>query len=334
MTDTPFDSSTRRAPLCITAHLAEDAADQAANIPGWSQQYEQVSAGAFRGRTDELRLAPLQIFHEYTSQATYQNCQPWRDSIWFGFSGAEHEQALWFNGRLVPAHTLLFSPARSDFTLRTPCAFGIYGVVVDLEHLTQRCAALFGHDLPKAWRAAGAVQLGAAQHARLCASLKGLLASAHTRGDRLAQPHLVDALTDEILVDLLAGTHASRALEPASRGSLRHRDQVRAAHTLALSQDDPVLSVEDLCQRLHMTRRTLQNCFQEVLGMSPLAFVRSVQLNAVRQALRDPAQEQQTIQEIAARWGFWNMSYLAYDYKRLFGESPSQTRQSMLSRAS
>lgn len=330
MTDTPIAGSPRRAPLSFTAHLAEDAADQAANIPGWSQQYEQVSCGAFRGRTDELRLDTLQLFHEYTSQATYQHCQPWRDSIWFGFSSAEQQDALRFNGRQVPAHTLLFSPAHSDFTLRTPCAFGIYGVVVELEQLTERCVTLFGHDLPKAWQAAGAVPLGAAQHARLCASLKGLLASA----DRLAEPHLIDALTDQILVELLEASRAGQALRPASRSSRRHVEQVRAARLLALTQENPVQSVEELCARLHLTRRTLQNCFQEVLGMSPLAFVRSVRLNALRQALRDPEQERHTIQEIAAQWGFWNMSYLAYDYKRLFGESPSQTRQGMSARAS
>ena len=313
-------------PHC-TAHRADDVADQADSITGWEQEYVQLSAGTFQGRLDEVRQGPLQIFHEYTSQATYQSCQPWLDSIWFGLSSASGGEELWFNGKPVPAHTLLFSPARADFTLRTPTAFGIYGMVVNLAHLAERCETLFGDDLPAPWKQAGAVRLGGESYARLSATLNGLLAAARAQPDQLAQSHLVDALADEILLSLHDGTTHGAAAKPLSRCTQRHIDQVRLARALALAPDNPAVSVEALCERLHLTRRTLQNCFQDVLGMSPLHFVRSVRLNAVRQALRDPAQDHLSIHEIATRWSFWHLSYLSYDYKRLFGESPSQTRQ-------
>ena len=32
-----------------------------------------------------------------------------------------------------------------------------------------------------------------------------------------------------------------------------------------------------------------------------------------------------TVQEIAQRWGFWHTGEFAADYRRLFGELPSQT---------
>jgi AraC family ethanolamine operon transcriptional activator len=75
-----------------------------------------------------------------------------------------------------------------------------------------------------------------------------------------------------------------------------------------------------------VTRRTLQNCFQEALGMSPASYLRTVRLNAVRRALREgpPAT---TIADTAARWGFWHMGHFSQEYKTLFGETPSQTRQ-------
>lgn len=317
----------RSVPPSFTAHLADDVADQADSITGWAQEYVQLSAGSFQGRLDEVRQGPLQVFHEYTSQATYQSCQPWHDSIWFGLSSAHCGEELWFNGKPVPAHTLLFSPARSDFTLRTPPEFGIYGMVVNLAHLAERCETLFGGGLPAPWRQAGSVRLGAESYARLSTTLDSLLAAARAQPDQLTQRHLVDALADEILLSLYDGTTHGAAARPTSRATQRHIDQVRLARALALAPDDPAISVEALCERLHLTRRTLQNCFQDVLGMSPLHFVRSVRLNAVRQALRAPEQDHLSIQEIATRWSFWNLSYLSYDYKRLFGESPSQTRQ-------
>jgi len=34
------------------------------------------------------------------------------------------------------------------------------------------------------------------------------------------------------------------------------------------------------------------------------------------------------VQDIAARWGFWHLSHFANDYRRMFGELPSETLRS------
>ncbi|HSI51777.1 MAG TPA: helix-turn-helix domain-containing protein, partial [Ideonella sp.] len=85
------------------------------------------------------------------------------------------------------------------------------------------------------------------------------------------------------------------------------------------------LSVPQLCEALHVSRRTLQYAFEDEAGVSPLAYLRSVRLNGVRRLLRDPHQSM-SVQDAAAHWGFWNMSQFASDYRRQFGESASQTR--------
>ena len=33
------------------------------------------------------------------------------------------------------------------------------------------------------------------------------------------------------------------------------------------------------------------------------------------------------VQDIAARWGFWHLGHFVTDYRRMFGELPSQTLQ-------
>jgi AraC family ethanolamine operon transcriptional activator len=50
-----------------------------------------------------------------------------------------------------------------------------------------------------------------------------------------------------------------------------------------------------------------------------------VRLNAVRRELRNGTADQ-TIGDVAARWGFWHMGHFSHDYKALFGETPSHTR--------
>ena len=72
------------------------------------------------------------------------------------------------------------------------------------------------------------------------------------------------------------------------------------------------------------SRRKLNYCFQDVLGTTPVKYLRSLRLNGARRALRQAAPGV-TIQDIASHWGFWHLSQFAQDYKKLFGELPSAT---------
>ena len=75
-----------------------------------------------------------------------------------------------------------------------------------------------------------------------------------------------------------------------------------------------------------VSRRSLQYAFEEVLGVSPLTYLRAQRLNAVRRAIKT-AETDTPVMEIAARWGFWHPSYFTASYKKLFGELPSATRK-------
>lgn len=85
-------------------------------------------------------------------------------------------------------------------------------------------------------------------------------------------------------------------------------------------------TVLDVCSALGVSRRTLQYCFAEIYGISPLAYLRLIRLNRARQALL-VAREGDTVAQIAAHWGFWHLGRFAQDYRHLFGELPSDTLQ-------
>ena len=74
------------------------------------------------------------------------------------------------------------------------------------------------------------------------------------------------------------------------------------------------------------SRRKLNYCFQEVLGTTPVAYMRAIRLNGVRRELL-AADEGGRVYDIAVRWGFWHFSQFSVDYKRQFGELPSRTLQ-------
>src|ERR1700761_7147051 len=77
-------NSLRDAKHCFHVKVARDVDDQAQNLTGWNQLYDQLSPGKFLGTLTELWLGELQVFQEVTSQAIRQSCEVWPDSLWLG----------------------------------------------------------------------------------------------------------------------------------------------------------------------------------------------------------------------------------------------------------
>jgi AraC-like DNA-binding protein len=75
---------------------------------------------------------------------------------------------------------------------------------------------------------------------------------------------------------------------------------------------------------LRVSRRTLQQYFEEVLHVSPNQYLRAFRLHKVRDALQRGG-GLLSVSEAAATWGFWHLSQFSLCYRRLFGELPSQT---------
>jgi AraC family ethanolamine operon transcriptional activator len=55
-----------------------------------------------------------------------------------------------------------------------------------------------------------------------------------------------------------------------------------------------------------------------------MALLKTMRLNAVRQALRTAAPGT-GVMDVASRWEFQHAGWFSQDYKRQFGESPSET---------
>ena len=64
--------------------VAHDADEQARNLHGWSQTYDQLTAGSFVGGLTELCLDHMQLFVETTSHTLRQTCEVQKDAYWFG----------------------------------------------------------------------------------------------------------------------------------------------------------------------------------------------------------------------------------------------------------
>jgi AraC family ethanolamine operon transcriptional activator len=68
----------------VQTHVAYDADEQARNLHGWNQTYDQLTAGCFVGGLTELCVDHMQVFVETTSHTLRQTCEVQKDAYWFG----------------------------------------------------------------------------------------------------------------------------------------------------------------------------------------------------------------------------------------------------------
>ncbi len=295
---------------------ATDADLHAHNLRNWQQQYDQLSDGHFFGRIDELDLAHLQVFSEHTSQALHQHCNVWPDSVWLGF--AAKQQSCRINGMEVAPDQVMVRPGHCDFELVTPEGFDIFGVVISQPALL-RVADSHGIELDaRAWlqprKQWQTQRLNALRY-----MLQRWLTPIHTGvGGRLQEELL---LTTALEVLQQAPVQERRQSSYGRRKAVVERVQAY----LEANSHAPV-TITELCQLTHVSRRTLQYSFESILGISPARYLRATRLNGVRRVLSQAQPSDDiVISRVAAEWGFWHPGQFAHDYKQLFGENPSVT---------
>ncbi|MGZ8801881.1 MAG: AraC family transcriptional regulator [Mycobacterium sp.] len=86
------------------------------------------------------------------------------------------------------------------------------------------------------------------------------------------------------------------------------------------------ITMDSLAHAVHMSVRSIQQGFRSELGMSPMAFVRERRLERVHEELADAIpSDGVTVTAVAERWGFHHLGSFAVEYRKRWGEAPSET---------
>jgi AraC family transcriptional regulator, ethanolamine operon transcriptional activator len=317
----------------IKHQLFADADHHASALQGWEQRYDQLSAGHFQSALRQLQIDGIQVFHEAANRQIVQQGVLPADTLTFGIplSGASD----WtFRHIQVRRDSIVACPGGQEFVLHSPEQMEMVGIVLGTAFVELLDDALGGSlialtnrkpvlDVPRA-----AYERAALQLVRLLCEI-----DAHAMEPASMQPDATEssarqterALAHQV-VDLLAQT-LSFAM-PDTSTPLTHAcqsDIVRRSHELIIANPEEPLSVLDLCAKLKVSRRTVQNSFQAITHMTPVDYLRSIRLNAVRRVLRSTRARDVSIREAARRWGFLHLGHFAREYQLQFSELPSQT---------
>lgn len=132
-------------------------------------------------------------------------------------------------------------------------------------------------------------------------------------------------------VDALGTAHfATGSTKKAA--AQRHHQLILACERLVLSAGPAGLDLSDIARRSGYSQRSLELIFRRGVGMSPGRWFSNIRLNGALRELVAPAPEC-TVTEVATRWGFRHLSRFAEQYRRTFGELPSQTLSRAIARA-
>jgi AraC family ethanolamine operon transcriptional activator len=290
-------------------------------FPQWDLRFRQFGRGPFRGHLQFLQLGGIQVFRVAVNRMIHVEGWPPPGSFGCAPVLAANENAVWRGRRLKPGQVRVSDPDQAADHMTAAEHYQLVALMVDGDLVRQAVPVLGGFDLEEGLVGKEVVTTSRADCRALWSHLAGLFDLAQSRPDLLAQSgRLIEQECLRRFSGLLARPNDDRtACQPSNRARLVRR----AEDYLRAHLEDP-LSVFKLCRELAVSERTLHYAFQEVRGLSPMAYFKARRLNAVRQDLKAAAGTA-SVREIAQRWGFWHSGEFASSYRLLFGELPSQT---------
>lgn len=293
----------------------------AANVQQWHQDYSQLTGGSAESSLMQLTTAASHVFLEQINQRVVQHGVAPRNKMCFAVpinvSGSVRMQ-----GREVDDSSLFFLRGGEEFMFHMPMGMQLLSITFERELFEQALAHTASpRDLSVLLRQP-VIRVSPQRFADARRRLLALFGQAMAGELRDSHARLLEqALLDE-LVQLMSDPSCDKQQRtPSSTRSFI----VEKCHRLATTGQFDVPSVNDLCERLQVSRRTVQNSFRAVAETTPLNYLRAIRLNGVRRTLMSTPAAQLSIGDAAAQWGFYHLSHFAAEYHALFAELPSRT---------
>ena len=190
--------------------------------------------------------------------------------------------------------------------------------------IARQLAALLGETVPAAPEFAPALDLTEGCGRSIAQNLLLAVTDFKRPGSTSWNPITVCGFEDFIISKLLlAHPHDySEALRRAAKPTVP-RDVKRAVDYMQ-AQLGSAITIADIAEASGIAGRTLFKHFQDFHGISPMQYLRNARFAKAREALMR-AEPEESVTEIAMTWGFSHMGRFSVEYRRRFGESPSDS---------
>jgi AraC-like DNA-binding protein len=151
----------------------------------------------------------------------------------------------------------------------------------------------------------------------------------HTITTELEDEHslLSRGITGRQLTELMMMGFINMNQAPISGLANGHDKKINTAVDYIMANLKQPLTLEELAKISNSSIRKLQADFSNQFNVGPKTYIKQARLRQVRQALQNSANVGKSIGDIASEWGFYHASHFSREYKKMFGESPSETQR-------
>lgn len=312
-------------PLGYRPIACVDASELSKQMPGWSFEFTQLSPGALAANGGVVALNCVLVAQLTLDQTLLRRGHAPHGSVAVLIPGSASSQAFVRGRRLEPAQCIAMTDGACVEVI-TRRDYVDVALAVDLQawrgqsQWLSECALATG-------RGSWVARPAPLWINRMRQTVRWLFRAIQDYPQAMSRPDVRASLADQFVTAMADfGSERTDTERPARDARVQQRIAVERAREYIHGKLAEPLPLSKLCRYAHVQARSLEYGFREITGLSPIAYVKSLRLNAVRRDLSRSGAAEHSISAIALDHGFWHLSQFAADYRKFFGETPTSTR--------
>lgn len=288
----------------------------------WNADFHQLDAEQYKSSIFQARIGDMLISNARLGCHVGQHGETPVGMHTFAIPDIDSSEIYWF-GHTVGQDTLLVFPAHREIDVFSRPDFNIMTFSIPEEILQNlfESKGILGLE-----KVLGPEEKVIQSQNVLLNSLRYLLRTIpeifrNSLNNHVLAVEIQDQILSKLIQILDDNKPESRVHQQNKRMTLKRTLDYIHDHADA----DRPLRITDICKIARVSERSLQNIFKQQLGMTPKNYLTGYKLYEVHRELWRAKPNLVHVSDIANNWGFWHMGHFAADYRRMFGELPSDT---------
>lgn len=239
----------------------------------------------------------------------------------------EGAEILKYGTKEFHLHPGLVSVIGPDVSVKKSSPAGTRKLLVRIDRtlVEQICMQHLGHGLNKPLQ----FEVELKQNSGRGMNLGGLITFLHdqtsSRESAFRSPLVLANLEHLLTTTLLLSQQSNYSEEINSPVPSVSPGFVKRAEEFIDANADRPITIEDLSAHAGVSTRSLFAGFKKYRNTTPMAHLRFVRMRRAHRDLQSPPDKNTTVTEIALNWGFAHLGRFTAEYRKMFGESPSET---------
>jgi AraC family transcriptional regulator, ethanolamine operon transcriptional activator len=307
-----------------------DASDLSRQMAGWNFEFTQLSPGSLAANGGMLAMNGILIAELTLNQALLRRGHAPHGSAALLIPGSASSHAFVRGRRLEPPQCIAIAEGACVEVI-TRRNYVDLALAVDLQTCREQSQRLLSECALATSRASWVATPGPLWIDRMRHTVRWLFTAIQQYPNAVSRTDVRASLADQLVMAMAGfGSEQTDVERPTRDARVQQRTAVERAREYIRGKLAEPLPLSELCRHAHVQARSLEYGFREITGLSPISYVKSLRLNAVRRHLSRTDSAEHSISEIALDHGFWHLSQFAADYRKFFGETPTSTRHRAL----